>query len=71
LHLAFYRGWLQGLDLKTLAEQYLESSVNKLVEPGASVYNVSGSVRNAYLLAFTGGLSRHQTASFSLAGMWL
>jgi hypothetical protein len=50
LHLAFYRGWLQGLDLKTLAEQYLESSVDKLVEPGASVYNVSGSVRQAAVI---------------------
>jgi site-specific recombinase XerD len=31
-HLAFYRGWLQGLDLKTLAEQYLESSDLRLAK---------------------------------------
>jgi site-specific recombinase XerD len=27
-HLAFYRGWIQGLDLKDLAERYLESGLD-------------------------------------------
>jgi len=27
-HLAFYRGWLQGLDLKTLADRYLETGLD-------------------------------------------
>ena len=27
-HLAFYRGWLQGLDLKLAAERYLESGID-------------------------------------------
>lgn len=27
-HVAFYRGWLQGLDLKTLADRYLETGLD-------------------------------------------
>lgn len=27
-HIAFYRGWLQGLDLKTLADRYLETGLD-------------------------------------------
>ena len=27
-HLAFYRGWLQGLDLKVAADRYLESGLD-------------------------------------------
>lgn len=27
-HLAFYRGWLQGVDIKTLADRYLETGVD-------------------------------------------
>jgi len=27
-HLAFYRGWLQGLDLKSLADRYLETGLD-------------------------------------------
>ena len=27
-HLAFYRGWLQGLALKTLADRYLETGLD-------------------------------------------
>lgn len=27
-HLALYRGWLQGLDLKALADRYLETGLD-------------------------------------------
>lgn len=30
-HLAFYRGWLQGLDLKVAADRYLESGLDQRI----------------------------------------
>ena len=30
-HLAFYRGWLQGIDLKVAADRYLESGLDQRI----------------------------------------
>ena len=37
-HLAFYRGWLQGVDIKTLADRYLETGVDLRIAKSTLVW---------------------------------